>query len=128
MCIAGAPTNVFQVMTRAVSAAQKHQLEVWERHADLVLRPDVQALAWDDFDRAEEAIEAGAAVAQRALPRIQKYLDQLKTFMPAGTPESLGGTGTSRISALSPMANSSRVRTSRAWSKDDAWILAEAVR
>jgi predicted acylesterase/phospholipase RssA len=59
-----------------VSAAQKHQLEVWERHADLVLRPDVQALAWDDFDRADEAIEAGAAAARSALPRIQKYLSR----------------------------------------------------
>ncbi len=45
-----------------MSAAQKHQLEIWERHADLVLRPEVQSLAWDDFDRADEAIEAGAAV------------------------------------------------------------------
>jgi NTE family protein len=72
----GAPSNVFQVMARAVSAAQKHQLEVWERHADLVLRPDVQSLAWDDFDRAEEAIEAGAAVARLALPRIHKFLDR----------------------------------------------------
>ena len=70
----GAPSNIFQVVTRAVSAAQKHQLEVWERHADLVLRPDVQSLAWDDFHRADEAIEAGAAVARLALPRIQKYL------------------------------------------------------
>jgi len=70
----GSPSNVFQVMTRAVSAAQKHQLEVWERHADLVLRPDVHTLAWDDFDRAEEAIEAGVAVARRALPRIEKFL------------------------------------------------------
>jgi NTE family protein len=72
----GAPTNIFQVVSRAVSAAQKHQLEVWERHADLVLRPDVQSLAWDDFDRAEEAIEAGAVTARRALPRIQKLLAQ----------------------------------------------------
>src|ERR1700740_1341925 len=64
----GAPTNIFQVVSRAVSAAQNHQLEVWERHADLVLRPDVQSFAWDDFDRADEAIEAGAAVARRALP------------------------------------------------------------
>lgn len=72
----GAPTNIFQVVSRAVSAAQKHQLEVWERHADLVLRPEVQSLAWDDFDRAEEAIEAGAAAAHRALPRIQKLLGQ----------------------------------------------------
>ena len=72
----GAPTNIFQVVSRAVSAAQKHQLEVWERHADLVLRPDVQALAWDDFHRAEEAIAAGAAAARRALSRIEKMLVQ----------------------------------------------------
>ncbi len=71
----GAPTNIFQVVCRAVNAAQKHQLEIWERHADLVLRPDVQSLAWDDFDRADEAIEAGAAAALRALPRIQKLLN-----------------------------------------------------
>jgi NTE family protein len=70
----GAPRNVFQVVSRAVSAAQKHQTEVWERQADLVLRPDVQGLAWDDFARAEEAIEAGAAAAERALPRIQTLL------------------------------------------------------
>src|SRR6202045_2249532 len=34
----GAPKNIFQVVSRAVSAAQKHQTELWERHADLVLR------------------------------------------------------------------------------------------
>jgi len=45
----GAPTNIFQVVSRAVNAAQKHQLEIWERHADLVLRPDVQSLAWTTF-------------------------------------------------------------------------------
>jgi NTE family protein len=70
----GAPTNIFQVVSRAVSAAQKHQLEAWERHADLVLRPDVQSLAWDDFDRIDEAVEAGAAVASSALPQIRKFL------------------------------------------------------
>jgi len=71
----GAPSNLFQVVSRAVSAAQKHQLEVWERHADLVLRPDVQTLAWDDFHRADEAIEAGASAARFALPRIRKLLE-----------------------------------------------------
>ena len=70
----GAPTNVFQVVSRAVCAAQKHQLELWERHADIILRPDVQTVAWDDFDRAEEAIEAGKVAARRALPRIQRLL------------------------------------------------------
>ncbi|HYL62909.1 MAG TPA: patatin-like phospholipase family protein [Candidatus Methylomirabilis sp.] len=70
-----APRNIFQVVARAVSAAQKHQLEIWESHADLVLRPDVQSLAWDDFDRVNEAIEAGAAAARSALPRIRKLLN-----------------------------------------------------
>src|SRR5579864_1807281 len=72
----GAPSNIFQVVSRAVSAAQKHQLEVWERHADLVLRPGVHSIAWDDFDRADEAIEAGITVAQRAIPRIEKFLER----------------------------------------------------
>lgn len=66
------PSNIFQVVARAVSAAQKNQLEVWEKHADLVLRPSVNSLAWDDFERAGEAIDAGIAAATRALPRIQK--------------------------------------------------------
>ena len=72
----GAPSNVFQVVARAVSAAQKHQHEIWERQADLVLRPDVHSFAWDDFHRVDEAIEAGAAVACQALPRIRKFLDR----------------------------------------------------
>src|SRR5215813_5698072 len=72
----GAPKNIFQVVSRAVGAAQKYQLEVWERHADLVLRPDVQSLAWDDFGRADEAIQAGASAARRALPRIEKLLKE----------------------------------------------------
>src|SRR6202044_94439 len=75
----GAPSNIFQVVARAVSAAQKHQLEGWERHAELVLRPDVHSVAWDDFDRADEAIEAGITVAQRAIPRIEKFLERAET-------------------------------------------------
>jgi NTE family protein len=70
----GKPTNIFQVVSRAVCAAQKHQLEMWERHADLIIRPDVHSLAWDDFHRADEAIEAGKTAAKIALSRILKLL------------------------------------------------------
>ena len=76
----GTPSNIFQVVSRAVTAAQKHQSEVWERDADLALRPDVQSLAWDDFERADEAIEAGAAAARSALPRIQKFLARVESM------------------------------------------------
>jgi len=70
----GPPTNIFQVVSRAVSAAQKHQLEIWERHADIVLRPQVHSLAWDDFERIDESLEAGACAARSALPQIRKLL------------------------------------------------------
>jgi len=69
-----APNNIFQVVSRAVSAAQKNQLEVWERHANLVLRPSLQGLAWDDFERIDESMEAGATAALSALPHIKKLL------------------------------------------------------
>jgi NTE family protein len=69
-----APKNVFQVVARAVSAAQKHQQDNWERHADLVIRPDLQDFSWDEFGRAGEAILAGEAAARLALPRIQQLL------------------------------------------------------
>ena len=72
----GAPSNIFQVVSRAVSAAQKQQLESWEPYADLVLRPDVQSLAWDDFERIDEAMEAGATAARGAIPQIRKMLAQ----------------------------------------------------
>jgi NTE family protein len=72
----GAPTNIFQVVSRAVSAVQKHQSEAWERHADLVLRPSVQGLAWDDFDRIDEAMEAGSVAADSAVPRLKKLLNR----------------------------------------------------
>src|SRR6202140_1325558 len=78
----GKPINIFQVVSRAVCAAQKHQLEMWERHADLIIRPDVHSLAWDDFHRADEAIEAGKTAAKIAVPRILKLLAENKGHEP----------------------------------------------
>ena len=78
----GAPTNIFQVVSRAVSAAQKHQLESWERHANIVLRPNVQSLVWDDFERVDEAIDAGAQAMRSALPSIRKLLALLQSEEP----------------------------------------------
>lgn len=86
-----APTNIFQVVARAVNAAQKHQLESWEKHADLVLRPDVHTLAWDDFERAEEAISAGELAAKRALPRLRKLIQD------AGEPPAMDAEARSQL-------------------------------
>ena len=68
------PKNIFQVVARAVAAAQRHQADTWERSADLVVRADVHGLSWDDFGRSNEAIAAGEAAALAALPRIKQLL------------------------------------------------------
>jgi hypothetical protein len=40
------------------------------------LRPDVQGLTWDDFERIDDAMEAGAVAARSAIPQIRKLLAQ----------------------------------------------------
>jgi len=70
----GKPTNLFQVFSRALSVAQKHRNPSWTRFADILLEPAVQEIDWDEFERAEEAIEAGAVATRRALPRLRAML------------------------------------------------------
>jgi NTE family protein len=74
----GSPDNIFQVVSRAVSAAQKNQSESCERFADIILYPEVSSLSWDSFDRIDVAIEAGAHAASGALPEIRRLLSAQK--------------------------------------------------
>lgn len=69
-----APKNVFQVVARAINAAQKHHERAWERFADLLIEPDVRHIEWDSFDRADEIIRAGEEAGRRALPRLRELL------------------------------------------------------
>ena len=48
----------------------------WEAAADLVLQPDVQGFAYDDFEHSAELIRAGEAAARAALPSIRAWLRQ----------------------------------------------------
>jgi NTE family protein len=68
------PKNVFQVVARAINAAQKHHNRTWERFADLMIEPDVHSIEWDSFDRAKEIIHAGEEAGRRALPRLRELL------------------------------------------------------
>lgn len=66
------PSNMFQLISRAISVAQKRRNPVWLRYADVMLEPAVQHIEWDEFHRADEAIEAGMAAAKRALPQLRE--------------------------------------------------------
>ncbi len=80
-----APTNLFQIFSRALAAAQKNQGASWQRPAELMLEPDVQPIDWDEFHRAEEAIAAGAAAARRALPHLLELLRRPAKAQPEAT-------------------------------------------
>lgn len=71
---AAPPANVFEVLSRAISIAQKHRSPSWERFADLILEPEVQTVDWDDFHRADDAIRAGFEATRRVLPRLREIL------------------------------------------------------
>ena len=71
-----APSNLFQVVCRAVSIAQKHQTASWNSSSDFLLEPDVRGIDWGDFHRADDAIAAGAAATRAALPRLRQLLGQ----------------------------------------------------
>ncbi len=68
------PKNVFQVVARAINAAQKHHERTWERFADLLIEPDVHSIEWDSFHRCNESIHAGEEAARRCLPRLRELL------------------------------------------------------
>jgi predicted acylesterase/phospholipase RssA len=74
-----APSNIFQLVSRSVSAAQKHQESVWKGCATLLIEPQFGAFGWDEFGRAEEAMAAGVHAAERAMPRLRELLDQRPT-------------------------------------------------
>jgi NTE family protein len=70
------PTNIFQLVSRAISAAQKHQDAIWKRYADVLIEPQLGTFGWDEFGRAEEAMAAGTDAAEKAMPRVRELLDR----------------------------------------------------
>lgn len=95
-----APTNIFQVFNRALSAAQKNQTESWRAAADILLEPDVQTIDWDHFHRADEAIAAGAAAARSALPRLRELLGLPASAKPEPKEQATGSVGWKERPAL----------------------------
>ncbi len=79
------PTNIFQIFSRALAAAQKNQDASWQSAADILLEPQVQEIDWDEFHRADEAIAAGAEAARLAVPRLRELLHLPASAQPEAT-------------------------------------------
>jgi len=81
----GTPSNIFSSGQPGSDGGAEASVRGVGARRGLGAAADVQSLAWDDFERADEAIEAGAAAARSALPRIQKWLaraESMREFEP----------------------------------------------
>jgi hypothetical protein len=74
----GAPASMFQLVCRAIHAAQNSQLDNAVSHADFVLTPAVQFIAWNAVERIDEALHAGASAARSELESHHQQHSELR--------------------------------------------------
>ncbi len=68
------PRHLFDVIGQCFSIAQARMSESWKRDADVVIEPNVDGFAYDDFVRAPELIRAGEASMRAILPQVKEWL------------------------------------------------------
>jgi NTE family protein len=68
------PQNMFQVVSRSFQILMAQNEEMWRKHSDVVIMPDVGSIPWDGFDNAMRMIEAGERAAEQALPQIREWI------------------------------------------------------
>jgi NTE family protein len=69
-----APRHFFDVIGQCFAIAQVRMSLQWEHDADLLLHPNVDGFAFDDFERTGELIAIGEASMRAALPELKKTL------------------------------------------------------
>jgi NTE family protein len=82
------PGHFFDVIGQCFSIAQTRMSPQWEKDADLLLHPNVDDFAYDDFERGEELIAIGEESMRAALPAVKKMLgivEQKETAVKIGT-------------------------------------------
>jgi NTE family protein len=70
----GAPRHFFDVIGQCFTIAQTRMSLQWAKDADLLLQPNVDGFAFDDFARADELIAIGEESMRAALPALKHKL------------------------------------------------------
>ena len=68
------PRNVFEVVNRCFQMLHERTEDAWRAASDLVITPDVRAMAWDGFGCGRQMVKAGEEAALGLLPKIQAWL------------------------------------------------------
>jgi NTE family protein len=90
-----APGNMFEVVNRCFQIMHHHSQELWRKHSDVVIEPQVSDIGWNGFENGRRMIEAGEAAARAALPGILKLLESRASVPQGGK----ANPGCSRLSA-----------------------------
>ena len=69
-----APTNMVEIIHRSVMVMANEIAEARSQEADVVIRPKVGSIAFDDFSKKKQLIEAGEVAAREAMPEIRAAL------------------------------------------------------
>ena len=70
----GAPRHFFDVIGQCFAIAQTRMSLQWENDADMLLKPNVDGFAFDDFARADELIAIGEESMRAALPALKQRM------------------------------------------------------
>ncbi len=71
---AAVPPHFFEVIGQCFTIAQTRMSQHWAKDADLLLQPNVDGFAYDDFARADELIAIGEESMRAAMPALKKKL------------------------------------------------------
>ena len=70
------PRNTIEIIGRSFSIIQEQSQPRWNRFADIIIRPEVKDILWDDFKKTPQLVAAGADATRAALPEIKAILQR----------------------------------------------------
>lgn len=63
--------GIMGVISRTVSIVHGHATSGFAQHSDVVIYPDVQGFAWDDFHKGEVLMQRGMAACEKVIDEIK---------------------------------------------------------
>jgi NTE family protein len=74
------PRHVFEVIGQCFSIAMSNMSCLWKQYADLIIEPNVNGYAFDDFQRASSLVKIGEAAGREMLPTFRAWAAEREIY------------------------------------------------
>lgn len=98
------PRHFFEVIGQCFAIAQTRMSTQWATDADLLLEPNVDGFAYDDFGRTSELIAIGEQAMRAALPALKKKLRIADESAAQPAKTNVTGSNVAKTPAVEPAA------------------------